>query len=127
MWAESAEFVWTKAHRYVEGLDGLDLLLAQGNDAADPLARACVHLRARSQLEMVSGFRVAPQGSHVIFPGLSFLCFGLLTVAVCHPLRSTAGGCVWVLMRMPFVRFRRRTRFFVRGVGGFRLSFALVT
>ena len=38
----SAEFVWTKAHRSFVGLEGLDLLIAQGNDAADQHAKECV-------------------------------------------------------------------------------------
>ena len=63
----------------------------------------------------------------MIFPGLSCFCFGSLTVAVCLRLRSTASGCVWVSTRMPYVVSLRRTRFFVRGVGQFLLSFALVT
>ena len=66
----SAEFVWTKAHRSFEDLDGLELLIAQGNDAADSYAKQCVrqyqatslvyrrvvqsklqHMRARSLLD----------------------------------------------------------------------------
>jgi len=38
----TAEFVWTKAHRSLEGLIGLDLAIARGNDAADAQAKACV-------------------------------------------------------------------------------------
>ena len=39
---ESAEFVWTKAHRSLSGLTGLELAIAQGNDAADQQAKARV-------------------------------------------------------------------------------------
>ena len=39
---ESAEFVWTKAHRSLSGLTGLELAIAQGNDAADQQAKVCV-------------------------------------------------------------------------------------
>ena len=91
------------------------------------LAFIC-NLLGRSLIGFVTciGFRVAPQVILVTFPGLSCFYFGSLTVAVCRLLRLTASGCVWVSMRMLSVVSRRRMRFFVRGVGLFPLSFALV-
>ena len=200
----TAEFVWTKAHRSFEGLSGLDLAIAKGNDAADAQAKACVKRYQVSselyrtvvqaklcQLKMrllLDSFHVhlalaavgqdngefqepcsivdlclvgpswkAPEvappsaGFHAPFVSQVFnwfrdlhwfsgcsaggscdiswvelFCFGSLTVAVCHLSRLTVSGCVWVSMRMPYVVFRRRTRFFVPGVGLCLLSFALV-
>jgi len=47
----TAEFVWTKAHRSLEGLSGLDLAIVKGNDAADAQAKACVkRYQASSEL-----------------------------------------------------------------------------
>ena len=73
-----------------------------------------------------SGFRVAPQVNLRTSLGLSFSCFGLSIVAVCHLSRSMAGGLVWALTRMPYVACRPLTRFFVLGVGRLRLYSVIV-
>ena len=40
---QSAEYVWVKAHRDVSGLQGLEQVMASGNDFADQIAKQVVH------------------------------------------------------------------------------------
>ena len=47
---ESAEFVWVKAHQDFSGLSGAELVLAQGNDAADTVAKRVVLQYQRTSL-----------------------------------------------------------------------------
>lgn len=66
---EPAEFVWTKAHRSFVGLEGLDLLIAQGNDAAESHAKDCV-----KQCQSTSSlYRKVVQGKLKFLRGRSLL------------------------------------------------------
>ena len=47
---KSAEFVWVKAHQDFSGLSGAELVLAQGNDAADMVAKRVVLQYQRTSL-----------------------------------------------------------------------------